>query len=125
VDEFKKDTNLLNGKGENDVEWITVNGSHIPIEDGESPQEAIEKRFKNSGRKNEYIVLPKEEYAGLCSAIRTKYANKIPKSGSMLYKNNYYWYNYNKNTMEITCSLKICIEGNEDLIEYLEGANGK
>lgn len=51
---FKKDNNLLNGKGENDIEWITVNGAHIPIKDGETPKQAIENKFKDkdSGNQN-------------------------------------------------------------------------
>ena len=44
MDEMKKDTNLLNGKGETeDVYWITVNGAHIPVEEGETKKEAIAK----------------------------------------------------------------------------------
>ena len=46
MDKFKKDKSLLNGKGENDdVEWITVKGNHIPLKQGETPQEAIKKHF--------------------------------------------------------------------------------
>ena len=30
------------------------------------------------------LQLPPQEYAELCSAIRTKYANKIPKDGGIL-----------------------------------------
>lgn len=48
---MKKDTNLLNGKGENEiVSWITVNGAHIPIKKGENKKEVIEKRFKQQTR---------------------------------------------------------------------------
>ena len=34
-DKMRKDPNLLNGKGEADIEWVTVNGAHIPVVDGE------------------------------------------------------------------------------------------
>lgn len=44
--DFEKNKNLMNGKGEDDVQWITVKGNHIPIKDGENPQEAIKNHFK-------------------------------------------------------------------------------
>lgn len=66
------------------------------------------------------VMLPKQEYAELCSAIRTKYANKIPKSGSMLYNNSYYVYNYDKKSELIVCTFKVAINNNEDLICELE-----
>ena len=47
MSEFEKDNNLLDGKGESDVDWITVNGNHIPIKEGETPKEAVENHFKN------------------------------------------------------------------------------
>lgn len=50
MSDFEKDTNLLSGKGEHDVKWITVNGSHIPIKDGQSPQEAIKNHFENKDK---------------------------------------------------------------------------
>ena len=53
---MKKDTNLLNGKGEIDnVSWITVNGAHIPIEEGESKKEAITKHFKNKKEQQAHL----------------------------------------------------------------------
>lgn len=54
---FKKDNNLLNGKGEDDVQWITVNGSHIPLKDGESPKEAIKEHFGNKKGTNKVLSL--------------------------------------------------------------------
>lgn len=47
---MEKDNNLLHGKGEDDVEWITVNGSHVPIKDGQTPQEAIKNHFANKSK---------------------------------------------------------------------------
>lgn len=89
---------------------------------------AERKRLEEMGilnPKGKQIELPKQEYAELCSAIRTKLANKIPKSGGMLYKNSYYRYNYNKQKEKIVCIGKIAIEGNEDMIKYLEELNDK
>ena len=83
---------------------------------------AERKRLEEMGIQisNEPLVLPKQEYAELCSAIRTKFANKIPKSGGMLYKDSYYVYNYNKHEERIVCVDKYEIKGNEDLIAYME-----
>ena len=48
MDEMKKNNDLMSGKGEGG-KWITVNGSHIFIEDGQSVDEAMEKHFSKSG----------------------------------------------------------------------------
>lgn len=48
MQEMKKDNALMSGKGEGG-KWITVNGSHIFIEDGQSVDEAMEKHFSKSG----------------------------------------------------------------------------
>lgn len=46
MDKFEKEKSLTTGKGENDeIKWITANGSHIPIGKGETPKQAVEKRF--------------------------------------------------------------------------------
>lgn len=107
MSKLTKDNDLMSGKGENDVDWITVNGSHIPIKEGKK-----------------LIILPKKEYAELCSAIKTRYANKISKNSNILYKNHFYMYNYNKDTEQIIFSLKINIDGNEELIEFIRGKYG-
>jgi len=121
MDEIKKDNNLLNGKGESEpVEWITVNGAHIPLKEGETAAEAIKKNFENKQSSKKYIQLPPGEYAELCSAIRTKHADKIPKHDSILYKNDLYVYNYNKRAEKILCTYKIKIEGNEEIINKIE-----
>lgn len=70
--------------------------------------------------KEKVLMLPKQEYAELCSAIRTEFGDKIPKSGRILYKNSYYVYNYSRKSELIVCTYKIEIEGNESLIDKLE-----
>lgn len=48
-DKFIKDNSLTAGKGENDdIEWITVNGAHIPIHKGQTKQDACEKHFEKA-----------------------------------------------------------------------------
>lgn len=66
------------------------------------------------------VILDKQEYAELNSAIRTKYANSIPKEGTMLYGNNYYMFSYNKPQEKIVCRFKIAISGNEEKIRKIE-----
>ncbi len=67
-----------------------------------------------------HLELPKQEYAELCSAIKTKYGNKIPKGGGILYKNNYYEYTYNKRTEQILFTKKLDIDRDHLEINRLE-----
>ena len=42
-----KDKSLLNGKGEDDISWITTDtGAHVPIKDGQTKAAAIEEHFE-------------------------------------------------------------------------------
>ena len=116
--QFKNDKSLLRGKGEGDVQWVTINGAHIPIKDGENVGQALNNISKTKSRR--YLTLPKKEYAELCSAIRTKYADKIPKQRGILYKNHYYVYNYDKSTEKILFIDKLAIIGNEEIIKRME-----
>lgn len=52
MSDFKKENNLMSGKGEEDIDWITVKGNHIPIKDGENPQKAIKNHFANKNKVN-------------------------------------------------------------------------
>ena len=36
-------------------------------------------------KKKNYIELPKKEYGQMCSAIKTRYTNNIPKNSGILY----------------------------------------
>ena len=69
--------------------------------------------------REEHIKLPQKEYAAVCSAINTKFANKVPKEGTVLHGN--YYYSYSCDNSLILFHGKIQIEGNEDLIDFLEG----
>jgi len=60
--------------------------------------------------------LDTEEYAGLCSAIRTRYGNKIPKEDFILYRNHFYVYTYNRKLHKIIFEWGVEIAGNEDFI---------
>jgi len=75
---FEKNKNLLDGKGEDNMQWITANGSHIPLKDGENPKEAIEKRVEtknaptDNNNQSEYknkIKYNKEELKQLVNNI--------------------------------------------------------
>lgn len=127
-DKFIKDNSLIAGKGESEeISWITSNGTHIPIHEGQTKQEAVEDFSEKSlinKIKNDIVELPKQEYAEFCSAIRTKYANKIPAKGTLLYGNNYYVFTHNKKEEKSLCRLKIPILGNEEKINEWEGYNG-
>lgn len=106
---FKKEKDIKNGKGEDDIDWITINGSHVPIKKGQSEkdiEQIIEDHFENP----KYVVLPKSEYKGLCSAIKSKYGNDIPNKGKILYKDHSYRYNYNYKSGRIICIKKTTIK---------------
>lgn len=121
--DFKKDNDLTSGKGESEVDWITVNGAHIPIKNGENIDKAIDNfspKHLIKKSKNSIVRLPEREYAEFCSAIRTKHADKIPSTGTMLYGNNFYKFTYSKAEEKILCRFKIQIAGNEDKIKYME-----
>jgi len=77
------------------------------------------KKSKDLYSKDKVVMLPKQEYAELCSAIRTKYANKIPEKGNILYNDYFYCYNYNANQEQLFFNRKIKISGNEDLINLI------
>ena len=62
------------------------------------------------------IWLDTKEYGEVCRAIRTKFANKIPDKGNMLYGNHFYVYTHGRYSHKIVYKLKIEIEGNEDFI---------
>jgi len=64
------------------------------------------------------IILPDEEYAGLCSGIRTRYANKVSKRDYFLYREHCYVYTCSK-SHKILCIDKIEILDNKDLINAL------
>ncbi len=51
------------GKDEDDVDWVTVKGNHIPLAEGETKQEAIEKfiNSKEDVKKNDKSVVSKED----------------------------------------------------------------
>lgn len=62
------------------------------------------------------IKLPNQEYAEFCSAIRTRYADKIPQKGQMLYGDNYYQFKFNPKSEQLFCTYKLPIYGNEQII---------
>lgn len=123
--DFKKEKSPTQGKGEAEVDWITVNGAHIPIKDGESPQEAVgnlsaKNLIKKS--KNDTITLPAEEFAPYHSAIMTKYGGKIPKKGGVFLSN--YYYRFRRENGVQKCIRKVEIVGNEDYIDFMEKKYG-
>lgn len=118
--ELKKNDNLMEGKGEWDESEHPRDNDGKFTDKGNSHYSSNQK-MNNNKHKKKVLTLPKQEYAEVCSAIRTKYADKIPKNGYILYKNDFYVYNYNKQNYKIVCLNKIKIEGNEEYIRYLEG----
>ena len=56
MDKFEKDKNLLNGKGEKDLEWFTTeNGVHVPLKQGQTKAEAIKEKFGEEEQKKDAV----------------------------------------------------------------------
>ncbi len=70
-------------------------------------------------KKKSTFLLDKKEYAELCSAVRTKYADKVPRDGQILYGKYFYCFHYKKSQERIVCTFRLQIEDNEEEIEYL------
>lgn len=89
---------------------------------GITPQNAYDsKSDRNTFPAPKKLILPKSEYAEVCSAVRTKYTNKIPANGQLLYGDNYYLFKYSKGQEKVEFTFKVKIEGNEDLINSYWG----
>ena len=43
---------IRSNNADEDVEWITVKGAHIPIKKGQSKEKAIKEFFENKGKKS-------------------------------------------------------------------------
>lgn len=56
---MEKNNNIMAGKGENG-KWITVNGSHIFVEDGQSVEEALNKTFSKKNTLENGVSLKKD-----------------------------------------------------------------
>jgi len=81
------------------------------------PMRDITEYGELGAKSRKIIKLSEKEYAEICSAIRTRYADKVPKIGHLLYGNNYYRFRYNRKTERIVCTFKMPINGNEKLIK--------
>lgn len=103
------------GQPNNSGQFVEKKGAQKNGYDSRSDIQPLKSRIISESKS--HIDLPKKEYAELCSAIRTKFANKIPAKGQMLYGICYYRFNYNKQQAKIVCSYKLPINGNEKLID--------
>lgn len=86
-----------------------------------TPEQAYDDYGEISAKRSKVMNLPKKEYAEVCSAIRTKYGNKIPTKGDLFNGDYYYIYKYSKQNEQILCTEKIKIDGNEWYISMLQG----
>ncbi len=108
--------------------YVHKDGTKEWVPDGERPKYKPNEQKTKSGsaKANNIVILPPKEYAAVCSAVRTRYANKIPDKGSVFYGNNYYRFTYNKNDEKIEYALSLPIENNEKYINWLEdNKNGR
>lgn len=116
------------GKQQNYIPKGNGDRSGEYVSDGSTPAER--RRLQELGidsdkdlkslRKNNIIILSKDEYSQFCSEIKTLYTNKIPTKGSIFIDKYYYRFTYNKRTELIVCNVRLDIEKYGDLINKLE-----
>lgn len=117
------------GQPDNAGQFAPSSGTARSKGDKEKTKEAIRKYSDDPERdiaeygglesKQKIIKLPKNEYAELCSVIRTRYADKIPAVGRILNGNYLYLFRYDSGGERIACTFKIPITGNENIISEL------
>ena len=64
--------------------------------------------------------LPKKEYGAMCHEICTRYANKIPRRGSIFYGDYLYEFSYDKRKYRITCTKKLKISSLRSHIDMIK-----
>lgn len=94
---------------------LTVEKQPKEKEDSEQQGKAL-----TQSKEKGIIQLPKDEYAELCGTVNTKFANKIPKTGSVNLSNHFYVFKYSKTTNKIVCVAKFDIEKERDKISRYE-----
>ena len=94
-----------NGSGKSEEERLTELVKKFSSEPDRDINE-LEVSAKNA----DYIKLPSKEYASLCSAIRTRYANKIPSKKSIYYGDFVYYFVYDDKEEQILFCGKVRIE---------------
>lgn len=85
-------------------------------ENGASNKSSNKNTNLTNGTKSAKIILPKQEYAEICSAINQKnarYKGNIPKFDSILYGNFKYFYSNGKDFGEFTILHKVPISSQE------------
>lgn len=80
--------------------------------------------YLQKSSKSGKIQLPKKEYGVLCSSLKTKYANQIPKKGMIDIGNNTYFYEKLKDE-KIICIARGDIEQIREYVETLEDKNSE
>ena len=75
---MEKNNNLMSGKGEKG-KWITVNGSHVFIEDGQSVEDAMNKHFDKKINIDESINWEEKPLTGDAARFN-KFLNMIDKN---------------------------------------------
>lgn len=124
MEKFTREQYPTEGKGEtDDIDWITSNGAHIPIHEGQTKNEAVQEFSAKpliNKPKSSIVILPKKEYGQFCGTIVSRYANNIPNKGGISLANHYYRFAYDRESERIVCRAKLPIVGNEDKIKAWE-----
>ena len=77
--------NIVVNKKDDDVEWITVKGNHIPVKKGQSKDEAV-KEFLESKQSKSEVKTDKRYYYDFTEKEKT-FIDENEKNGNIVYKN--------------------------------------
>lgn len=77
---------------EQELQWITVRGRHIPLGQGESKAEAIKRAFSSDADKKEATISKQKEEAARLNS-ESKYRDEISKGGKVTVKNGKMMFN--------------------------------
>lgn len=110
-DKFIKDNSLTAGKGESEeISWITSNGAHIPIHEGQTEKEACEKHFEktrliDNNNKNEYTKVSAQGRK-LCDFRSLKDLLNSPNLDEMIQKSQFAFFSKGREDLIIKPIIK-------------------
>lgn len=62
IEEVKELINKIENSKEEDIEWITIKGNHIPVKKGQSKEEAVKEFIESKKEDDELVTVKKGEY---------------------------------------------------------------
>lgn len=111
MDKFIKSKDIMEGKGEaEEISWITSNGAHIPIHEGQTKQEACKKHFEkvrliDNANKNEYTKISVEG-RNMCDFQSLKDVLNSPNLDELIQKSQFAFFSKGREDLIIKPIIK-------------------